>query len=280
MSPLFIREGKRIIKNSLQNKSKIPQTLPFEHTLYLTHASAFDTHGDCFQVSDYLRRFYTSDFETKHDKFRWMSIHRIDSDEELKIQFKALLGSFNLKYDDIYLEKEKDIKIDLSKVFPLEKISFIKEFRNNKKIKNVNLNLKFHESSGTQKMFDLAGLLLQAFGLNQSAFIILDEIDSNFHPSLLVKLVGLFNDPEINKSRSQLLFTSHDTNLMSPAIMRRDQFYFTEKKEDNSTRLYSLADLKGIRNDADFAKQYLAGYYGALPVLEKYCDTQISENNE
>jgi hypothetical protein len=55
---------------------------------------------------------------------------------------------------------------------------------------------------------------------------------------------------------------------MSPTIMRRDQFYFTEKSDDNSTRIYSLADLRGIRNDADFAKQYLAGYYGAVPVLE------------
>lgn len=129
-------------------------------------------------------------------------------------------------------------------------------------------------------MFDLAGLLLLTFGLPQSAFIILDEIDSNFHPSLLIKLVSLFNDPEINRSKSQLLFTSHDTNLMSPAIMRRDQFYFTEKKEDNSTRLYSLADLKGIRNDADFAKQYLAGYYGAVPVLENYCNIQNADDNE
>jgi hypothetical protein len=52
--------------------------------------------------------------------------------------------------------------------------------------------------------------------------------------------------------------------------MRRDQFYFTEKLENNSTRLYSLSDLKGIRNDADFAKQYLAGYYGALPYLDNF----------
>ncbi len=62
---------------------------------------------------------------------------------------------------------------------------------------------------------------------------------------------------------------------MSPSIMRRDQFYFTEKNEDNSTRLYSLADLKGIRNDADFAKQYLAGYYGALPVLDNYSNGNL-----
>jgi hypothetical protein len=58
---------------------------------------------------------------------------------------------------------------------------------------------------------------------------------------------------------------------MSPKIMRRDQFFFTEKKEDYSTRVYSLSELKGIRNDADFAKQYLSGYYGALPILENYC---------
>lgn len=280
MSPLFIREGKRLTKVTLQNKSKIPQSLPFEHTLFLTHASAFDTHGDCYQLTEYLRGFYTSDFETRHDKFRWMSIRHIDSNVELKNRFKSLLSSFNLKYDDVVLEREKDIDIDHTKIFPSEKINFTKGFRINERIQNINLNLKFHESSGTQKMFDLAGLLLQAFGLNQAAFIVLDEIDSNFHPSLLIKLVGLFNDPEINRSKSQLLFTSHDTNLMSPAIMRRDQFYFTEKNEDDSTRLYSLADLKGIRNDADFAKQYLAGYYGAIPTLEKYCATQNVSSNE
>jgi len=140
------------------------------------------------------------------------------------------------------------------------------------------LNLQKNESAGTQKLFDLAGLFLRAFNLPEPGFIMLDEIDSNFHPSLLIKLVGLFNDPLVNKSNSQLLFTSQDTNLMSPDIMRRDQFYFTEKNEDESTRLYSLADLKGIRNDADFAKQYLAGYYGALPLLSNYTKKSLQEN--
>ena len=142
-----------------------------------------------------------------------------------------------------------------------------------------NLNLQKNESSGTQKLFDLAGLLLRAYSLSRSALIILDEIDSNFHPYLLIKLIEFFNNPSINKSNSQLLFTSHDTNLMSPSIMRRDQFYLTEKNEDNSTRLYSLADLKGIRNDADFAKQYLAGYYGALPILEDYLQINNSKDD-
>ncbi len=99
---------------------------------------------------------------------------------------------------------------------------------------------------------------------------ILEELDSYFHPSLVIQLIKLFNNPEFNKANCQLLFTSHDTNLLSPALMRRDQFYFTEKEEDDSTRLYSLADLRGIRSDADFARQYLAGYYGAVPQLTNY----------
>ena len=65
---------------------------------------------------------------------------------------------------------------------------------------------------------------------------------------------------------------------MSPSIMRRDQFYFAEKQSDESTKFYSLADLRGIRNDADFARQYLAGYYGALPVLNSYTEKEEEEN--
>ena len=100
--------------------------------------------------------------------------------------------------------------------------------------------------------------------------LISDEIDNNFHPSLLRQFVRFFNDPSINSAGAQLLFTSHDTNLLDPEILRRDQIYFAEKSVKDETILYALSDLKGIRNNADFARQYLAGFYGALPMLEKY----------
>ena len=106
----------------------------------------------------------------------------------------------------------------------------------------------------------------------------LDELDSNFHPALLIKLVRIFNDSKVNTGNSQLLFTTHDTNLLDPSVMRRDQFYFTEKDANDATKLYSLADLKGIRNDADFAKQYLAGYYGALPILDNYLNEKVAKD--
>lgn len=270
MGVLFQRDGNKI-DNKLPNKEKVPNSLSYNHSLFITHAAAFDKKGPCKTIRDYLRKMTTSNFNISHDKFRWMSINYLEDEnnDENKQDFLELLSVFNLSYDDASLQKDNDSNVN--DIFPQEKIFLSKNYKNeNDKSISINLNLRNNESAGTQKLFDLAGLLLRAFNLSEPAFIILDEIDSNFHPSLLIKLINLFNNPSINKSNSQILFTSHDTNIMSPKIMRRDQFYFTEKNEDHSTRLYSLADLKGIRNDADFAKQYLAGYYGALPILKDY----------
>ncbi len=272
---LFTRKNNKIKNDSLPNKEKIP-SLSYDHSLYLTHVAAFDKKSACQKIRSYFNGFVVSNLYNNHENFRRFSVNYLKSENEKK-DFLNLLSSFNLKYDDaILMEDEEAAK---KKVFPQNKISFSKKYSNSKnELVDINLNLNKNESSGTQKLFDLAGLLLRAFSLPKAAMIIIDEVDSNFHPYLLIKLIDFFNNPLTNKSNSQLFFTSHDTNLMSPSIMRRDQFYFTEKNEDNSTRLYSLADLKGIRNDADFAKQYLAGFYGGLPILEDYSQIKDFEN--
>jgi AAA15 family ATPase/GTPase len=187
--------------------------------------------------------------------------------DENKKKLLDFLSSFQLKYSDIIVEKD-DESIKQPR-FPQNKIFLTKAYKNSHG-QHIRLNLKTSESEGTKKLFDLAGLLITAFSLPIGGVIILDELDSNFHPSLIIRMIEMFNNPQINKSGVQLIFTSHDTNLLSPSIMRRDQFYFTEKDENDATRLYSLADLKGIRNDADFARQYLAGFYGAVPMLSDY----------
>ncbi|MGK0366256.1 MAG: AAA15 family ATPase/GTPase [Saprospiraceae bacterium] len=267
MRVLFQRENKQVVSNNLKNKERIPSNLPYQHSLYLTHAAAFDEEGECQLIRKYFQLRCTLNFQLSHEPFRPTSIFVLENNG--KKDFLKILSEFGLIYSDIFLEKEENF--NLNQTFKQNKIWLIKKYIDDKGVDQArSLNLEYNESSGTQKLFDLTGLLLNIFKFPTSVLIALDEIDANFHPSLLIKLIGLFNNPKINKSNSQLLFTSHDTNLMSPAIMRRDQFYFTEKKEDESTRLYSLADLKGIRNDADFAKQYLAGYYGAVPLLEEY----------
>lgn len=278
MVEYFIRKSKDdISKDKMPNSEKIPP-LPYEHTLFLTHAAAYDSEGECVSIRQHIKNWTISNFTLGIESFRQNTLLLLEK-ENKKSEFLELLSSFNLEYTDIKIERDMN-KSDQTLSVAHDKIFLEKSFKNElNELIPIRLNLAYNESEGTKKLFDLAGLLLRAFSLPFSAFIIIDEIDSNFHPSLLIKLIGLFNNPLINKSNSQLLFTSHDTNLLSPSIMRRDQFYFVEKKEDNSSRLYSLADLKGIRKDADFAKQYLAGFYGALPILSDYLTEKISQND-
>lgn len=267
MVEYFTRTGLIVNKDKLPNNEKIPP-LAYEHALFLTHSAAFDNDSETRAIRSNLTSFLFSNMNRDFSFSRWPSIFTIDRIDK-KNEFLKLLEIFDLKYSDIIIQRDDSNKDSL--YISRDKIFMSKKYltKDNVMIER-NLSLENNESSGTQKLFDLVGSLYIAFNLGVNSCFIIDEVDSNFHPSLLIKVINLFNNRQINKNNAQLIFSSHDTNLLSPKIMRRDQFYFCEKQDDNSTRLYSLADLKGIRNDADFAKQYLAGYYGALPVLDNY----------
>ena len=278
MKCLFLRVGDEVKENNLPTSEGviIPTKIPYRHTLFLAQAAAFDAEGIPEQVLSYIKLHIINNIYQK-SIFRGVTINIIESSRDAFLNF---LKQFNMNYDGIELMKDgsNDEKHYLN--FPLNKV-VLKKSSPSSNMKSILMNLETRESAGNKKLFDLAGVLLASFfEKNSQVLIVIDEIDSNFHPSLLIKLIGMFNNPKINKNNSQLLFTSHDTNLMSPSIMRRDQFYFAEKQTDESTRLYSLADLRGIRNDADFAKQYLAGYYGALPILNDYTETEDDENGK
>lgn len=262
---IFLRKNMEIKRNGMAGPDRIPEP-PYPHTLFLTHAAAFDPDGAFTVVRRFLANWTTYNFSGGFETFRWNSISVIEIDKR-KSEFLQLLSAFNLNYDDVIIEPDGGSPPDLTSQ---DRVYFLKTFRGTANRVPVRLNLRLNESTGTQKLFDIAGFLLRAFSLPVSGFILLDELDNNFHPSLLIKLIGLFNDSSVNESSIQVLFTTHDTNLLSPSLMRRDQIYFTEKGEDESTRVYSLADLKGIRNDADFARQYLSGHYGAVPILQNY----------
>ncbi len=81
------------------------------------------------------------------------------------------------------------------------------------------------------------------------------------------KLVELFNSRRTNPLGAQLIFTTQDTNLLDNRLFRRDQIWFTEKDRQGATHLYSLAEFRGVRNDATFRKDYIKGRYGAIPFL-------------
>ena len=120
------------------------------------------------------------------------------------------------------------------------------------------------ESLGTQRLFALAGRLLDV--LEDGLVLVADELGSSLHPNILRAIVELFVDPEANRAGAQLVFTTHDTNLLDQGLLRRDQYWFTEKGRDGATTLYPLTDFKPRKGVEPLEKNYLKGRYGALPL--------------
>lgn len=122
-----------------------------------------------------------------------------------------------------------------------------------------------HLSKGTIKMIQLSGGVMAA--IEKGDCIVIDEFEARLHTKLSRAIIELFNDPETNPNKAQIVVATHDTNLLDPKLMRRDQISFVEKDEKGASRVYSLADIKGVRNDASYEKDYLSGRYGAIPSI-------------
>jgi hypothetical protein len=125
------------------------------------------------------------------------------------------------------------------------------------------------ESDGTQRLFALAPAILM--GINFPEVFVIDELDCSLHPRIVELIIRLFNDPSVNKKNPQLIFVTHNTNLMNEDYLRRDQIYFTQKDNNGATELYCLDAFKQIRSDTNFEKWYLEGRFEAIPDI-KYAD--------
>ena len=120
------------------------------------------------------------------------------------------------------------------------------------------------ESEGTLAFFGLLGPAIRA--VNSGGTICVDELDASLHPLLALEVVRLFNDPKRNPRGAQIIFTTHDTNILDRASLRRDQIWFTEKDAEGGTHLYPLTDFKPRKNE-NLERGYLQGRYGAVPFI-------------
>lgn len=129
------------------------------------------------------------------------------------------------------------------------------------------------ESDGTLKMFALYPAIKDA--LENGGVLCIDELNARLHPLLVRNIIITFVNSEINKRHAQLIFTTHDSWLLSNDLLRRDEIWFTEKNENGISSLYSLSDFinddgEKIRKDESYEKNYLLGRYGAIPRLKHF----------
>lgn len=122
------------------------------------------------------------------------------------------------------------------------------------------------ESLGTQRLFDYSGPLLDA--MEHGKLLVVDEFDTSLHPLLTRYILKLLHNPEISH-RAQVWMTTHDTSLLDPELLRRDQVWFVEKNREQATQLYPLTDFSPRKHEA-LERGYLMGRYGALPYLSEF----------
>lgn len=118
------------------------------------------------------------------------------------------------------------------------------------------------ESDGTRALFAFAGPWLDV--IEEERVLVVDEIDTSLHPLLVHYLVKLLHH---QGGKAQLIFTTHDTTILSQKILRRDQIWFMEKNDKNATELYPLSDYSPRDNEA-IERGYLNGRYGGIPFLK------------
>ena len=136
--------------------------------------------------------------------------------------------------------------------------------------KTVSISLS-QESNGTLKMFALYPSLKEV--LEHGAVLFVDELNARLHPLLVRNIILTFLSPEINTKNAQLIFTTHDVWQFSNELLRRDEIWMVDKKQDGASDLYSLVEFKDeegikIRRDEVNAKKYMTGSYGAIPALK------------
>jgi AAA15 family ATPase/GTPase len=133
-----------------------------------------------------------------------------------------------------------------------------------------------NESEGTKKLIFLAGPLMDALASGKILFI--DELDARLHPLVTFEIIRLFHRADTNPNNAQLVFATHDINLLSNRYFRRDQIWFVEKDAYGASHLTSLVQFR-VRKDASFERDYIKGKYGAIPFLGDF-DLLVSNSDE
>ncbi len=176
-----------------------------------------------------------------------------------------LLGNMPLP-DDI---KEKIL--NNGSLMRVETTTSHKKFdKNGREVGYVQFELDADESEGTKKFFAMSAPILDT--LKNGKILIIDELDASLHPILTMHLIGMFHDPDMNKKNAQLIFATHDTNLLQNDLLRRDQVWFAEKNKFGATEIYSLVEYKQspTRKTTNKENSYLKGRYGGIPYIEQF----------
>ena len=281
---LFYRDGNKFEthdRNFSKGNTVIKEGLVRDNALLVSVAAQFNDSTSITVIDWFENLNIISGLEER--EFKNNTIGKIknkkEKDKILEFLKAADLGIQNIQYEEFSFDnvpdelKEKltELKEQMNDIDP-EMFSDVSTIHNSydsnrKNVGSVKFSVSRDESNGTKKFLYLSGTIIDV--LENGGILIGDELDSKLHPNLVCKIVSLFNSRELNKKNAQLIFNTHDTNLLSSGLFRRDQIWFTDKNKFGEGKLYSLADFKSgeVRKTESFEENYIRGKYGAVPFL-------------
>lgn len=276
---LFLRDNKEIKIGSHFKEGKAVKFR--ENALFLSHVAQAGGVLSAEILKWFLNFNIISGLSDQHEQFTIKKIqeepykknvmnflHNADPDiDDLIINTKTkddFLNDTHIPAEIKKLVLETSSKSESFEMFSI--LSSHKKFdKNGNQIGTENFDFSGAESEGTKKVFGISGPILDT--LLSGKILIIDEMEARLHPLITRYIINLFNSSD-NDKNAQLIFVTHDTNLLDKRFLRRDQIWFVEKDEYKSSDLYSLIDYKEKpRNDASFEKDYIMGKYGAIPYV-------------
>lgn len=231
---------------------------------YLWFAQLIDTYSGGMELNPFSLEAYNNDENEELKKFTLKLLEEAD----------IIIKDYNVEIEEAEMDSNmlmqlKNLNVPPQVIIPktkvIKSITMAHEIINeNNESKIYNLNFS-NESSGTKILFSMAPILKNVF--EKGKVILIDEIERSLHPRLVELIIKFFHNFEINKGNAQLIFNTHDTNLLSLDLFRRDQIWFAEKDpKKGATELYPLDDFS-VRKTENIQKGYLNGRYGAIPFV-------------
>lgn len=262
----------------LKGLNKTVAELTRDNSLFLS-AGAANNHKQLLEIYEFFQ-----------SNFQFISADRLTSSSELSkhiddLEIRSKVLEF-LQHADIGIvdleakkvgddEKQKEFRKGLSALlvkFVGEELAQLDEDE-----ESVELVLKHQGNDETSNAIELSdestgtvallGILWPVFNvLKNGRVLILDELNTNLHPLVSRNLISIFNSKSENPKGAQLIFSTHDTNLLCGGILRRDQIWFAEKDNFGASHIYPLTDISTRKTD-NISKGYLQGHFGAIPFL-------------
>jgi AAA15 family ATPase/GTPase len=230
-------------------------------TLYISRASQMDR-----DIAKEVFLFFSSRFILQYPQ------NVMHFEQSYKENRETLLRALKIADSDIVnvhlskvLQPNKNVAIDFENdraLFQERIMEHLVFSTYHKANASVPFDMQTEESAGTQALFFIMLNIIDI--VKNDKILLIDEIETSLHGKIVEYIVELFHASR----KAQIIYTTHNTSLLSLERLRKDQIYFVNKRDDSSSDLYSLFDYKDFRDTMDVEKAYLQGRFDAIPYID------------